>query len=165
MPTLTVLNARSAGRTAVKENSKAWQEAKAKRNPGGNQGVKCRPETRFAIYAMMDFKCVWCQRDMHSEDRNEIHLDHLIPKSDGGSNRPENLIVACANCNCTRANLPWENFARAKRGSARRVRNWIVKMNTVAGKQELKTTRRNVNSLMHLIIGQETPVKIASALK
>lgn len=34
--------------------------------------------------------------------RAEIHLDHLIPLSDGGTHAPENLAVACAACNLKR---------------------------------------------------------------
>lgn len=32
-------------------------------------------------------------------DNSEIHLDHVIPVSKGGSHTPDNLKVACASCN------------------------------------------------------------------
>ncbi|MEI6428752.1 MAG: HNH endonuclease [Pseudanabaena sp. ELA607] len=33
---------------------------------------------------------------------DELTLDHLMPKSKGGSNNPENLRLACRKCNSSR---------------------------------------------------------------
>lgn len=40
--------------------------------------------------------CYWCQLAPSSG------RDHLIPKSRGGSNEPENLVPACVVCNSTK---------------------------------------------------------------
>jgi 5-methylcytosine-specific restriction endonuclease McrA len=45
--------------------------------------------------------CWWCRCDF-SEDK--LTLDHLIPKSRGGSNSLENLRLACFPCNKSRGN-------------------------------------------------------------
>ena len=37
----------------------------------------------------------------------DLTLDHLIPKSKGGSNLPENLWLACVPCNRSRGNSPY----------------------------------------------------------
>jgi len=52
-------------------------------------------------------KCYWCGEDISQE----YHVDHYIPLSRGGSNYPDNLVLACPACNLSRGNkLPdeWE---------------------------------------------------------
>jgi 5-methylcytosine-specific restriction endonuclease McrA len=35
----------------------------------------------------------------------EINFDHVLPRSKGGSRQPDNLVIACAPCNCGRSEL------------------------------------------------------------
>ncbi len=44
-------------------------------------------------------RCWWCEDCLPSE---KLTLDHLIPKSRGGSNSLENLRLACFQCNNSR---------------------------------------------------------------
>jgi 5-methylcytosine-specific restriction endonuclease McrA len=46
-------------------------------------------------------RCWWCGCDLPS---SELTLDHLKPKSRGGSNSLENLRLACFPCNNSRGN-------------------------------------------------------------
>ena len=48
-------------------------------------------------------------RDNHTcqycgKKAKELTVDHIIPKSKGGGNSWENLVTACAECNCKKAN-------------------------------------------------------------
>lgn len=36
--------------------------------------------------------------------------EHIVPKSKGGSSKPENLVYACSRCNGKRGNLDLEEF-------------------------------------------------------
>jgi 5-methylcytosine-specific restriction endonuclease McrA len=45
--------------------------------------------------------CFWCRKDLPA---NQLTLDHLIPKSRGGSNNFENLRLSCLSCNRDRGN-------------------------------------------------------------
>jgi len=45
--------------------------------------------------------CYWCQKHFPFE---QLNLDHLIPKSKGGSNNLENLRLTCYRCNNSRGN-------------------------------------------------------------
>ncbi|MBD2177308.1 HNH endonuclease [Pseudanabaena sp. FACHB-1998] len=45
--------------------------------------------------------CFWCRQDLPFE---QLTLDHLLPSSKGGSNNPENLRLACCQCNGSRGN-------------------------------------------------------------
>lgn len=46
--------------------------------------------------------CCWCCKNLK---REEITVEHLIPKSHGGSNAFYNLYLACKPCNQSRGNL------------------------------------------------------------
>lgn len=43
--------------------------------------------------------CFWCRKHLPAE---QLNLDHLIPKSKGGSNNLENLRLTCYRCNNSR---------------------------------------------------------------
>lgn len=49
--------------------------------------------------------CFYCGEPL-GEDR---HVDHFIPLARGGSNGPENIVLACASCNMRKhTKMPWE---------------------------------------------------------
>ena len=143
-------------------NEMHWKQKKLKRNPSGNNGCRVRIDLRFTIYQMQNFKCQYCGTDLKGEKRNNLHLDHLIPQSKGGKNEPSNLILTCANCNCSRQDKAWESFA--DRNGKRRIRKWIVSMNTEKGIKEFKQTRKVVNSFIDYIKGEKTPINFINAV-
>jgi 5-methylcytosine-specific restriction endonuclease McrA len=50
-------------------------------------------------------QCFWCACLMGAD----YHVDHLIPLSRGGSNNPDNIVLACPTCNLKRGKkLPSE---------------------------------------------------------
>ena len=53
---------------------------------------------RFEIFKRDDFTCQYCGRNF-KEDKIKIHCDHIIPRSKGGKDVPENLITSCEECN------------------------------------------------------------------
>lgn len=40
-------------------------------------------------------KCWWCGKDVG----DTYHVDHLIPLARGGTNKPNNIVIACPFCN------------------------------------------------------------------
>lgn len=64
--------------------------------------------------------CVYCKRPMLPTSfldnpdpalrQQTITVEHIIPRSKGGSNDPENLTHACARCNVLRGTLDIEIF-------------------------------------------------------
>ena len=45
--------------------------------------------------------CVYCGFDGRSFDTwMQLSIDHVRPRSSGGTDDPENLVVACGACNC-----------------------------------------------------------------
>jgi 5-methylcytosine-specific restriction endonuclease McrA len=49
----------------------------------------------LAQLARQKGRCYWCQVRVG----NEYHVDHVMPLSAGGSDGPENLVIACPDCN------------------------------------------------------------------
>lgn len=50
--------------------------------------------------------CFWCSDDM--EDKPTI--DHFIPLARGGSNCPDNIVMACSWCNCSKGSKMPDEF-------------------------------------------------------
>lgn len=100
---------------------------RATRAAGGlpwNGGKWIRPEKRLRIYARDEWKCVWCgcgvvralivtgaQRPVAEAMGVRLAtLDHVLPRTRGGSNDASNLVTACAECNEARGDrcaLDW----------------------------------------------------------
>lgn len=51
---------------------------------------------RIRIFELDIFECVYCG------GFDKLTLDHLIPRSRGGTNDPRNLVTACQRCNAAR---------------------------------------------------------------
>lgn len=48
--------------------------------------------------------CIWCETAIDNPLSPDINLEHLIPKSFGGTFRMSNLALACRSCNTKRGN-------------------------------------------------------------
>lgn len=62
-----------------------------------------------AQYDNQHGKCWWCGKKIKD---TKYHVDHRVPLARGGSNAPENLVIACPKCNQSKgAKLPheWSN--------------------------------------------------------
>jgi 5-methylcytosine-specific restriction endonuclease McrA len=63
-------------------------------------------KARAAIYARDLFLCAYCLHKCEpGRSANGLSLDHIIPKSKGGSNHSTNLVTAHISCNSQRKNL------------------------------------------------------------
>jgi len=72
------------------------------------------------------FKCYYCGEKMGLKFENEksFSIDHVIPRSKGGSDTPQNLIFCCAECNFLKKNsdVDWflANLDRLKQRKLKR---------------------------------------------
>ncbi|MDQ6730815.1 MAG: HNH endonuclease [Actinomycetota bacterium] len=58
-----------------------------------------RKITRRAVFARDDWTCQYCGA------RSNLTVDHVIPRSKGGSSDWENIVASCAPCNRRKGNL------------------------------------------------------------
>jgi len=62
------------------------------------------PLSRKEVVTIRDnFECVYCKKEFSKSD--DIEIDHLHPRADGGSNSWENLVASCKTCNREKSDL------------------------------------------------------------
>lgn len=52
-------------------------------------------------------RCYWCRARV----RDSYHVDHVIPLALGGSDGPENIVIACPHCNLSKQDKLPQEFA------------------------------------------------------
>lgn len=70
--------------------------AEAKSKPTRNKRKPLSKKIRFEVFKRDSFKCQYCGR---SAPEVVLHVDHIKPVAEGGTNDIMNLITACAECN------------------------------------------------------------------
>ncbi len=55
--------------------------------------------TRRAVFARDDWTCQYCGA------RSNLTVDHVVPRSKGGTSNWENIVASCAPCNRRKGNL------------------------------------------------------------
>ncbi len=72
-----------------------------------NQGTLFSYEIREYLLEKWGRKCAYC-----SKEGIPLEIDHVVPKSKGGSNRVSNLTIACRSCNEKKGNKPIKEFLK-----------------------------------------------------
>lgn len=84
---------------------------KRKKTPHQPVGRWIRVDKRLAIYLRDDFTCLLCGTGLTDVAPAEITLDHVKPRSKGGTNDERNLFTCCRSCNSSRQDQPLHKFA------------------------------------------------------
>ena len=69
------------------------------------QGPLYQKELRSFIFSRSDDKCVYC-------GAKAAEIDHVIPRSNGGTNSTYNLVASCRGCNEKKSNLTLKAFGK-----------------------------------------------------
>lgn len=59
--------------------------------------------------------CFWCGRQVQMKVKavaDAASRDHIIPRSEGGSDDLNNLVLSCFRCNQERGNMPAQAFGK-----------------------------------------------------
>ena len=56
---------------------------------------------RARIYIRDKYRCQYCGDHRHAQD---LTLDHIVPRAQGGESVPQNLVTACVACNQRKGN-------------------------------------------------------------
>ena len=73
------------------------------RGAQGGGGMSVSTKTRFEVFKRDRFTCAYCGR---TPPEVLLHVDHIIPKVDGGPDDIENLVTACQDCNLGKGARP-----------------------------------------------------------
>lgn len=73
------------------------------------QGELLGYEVREYLLEKWSRKCAYC-----GKTDTPLEIEHIVPKSKGGSNRVSNLTLACTACNQKKGNQPIEQFLSKK---------------------------------------------------
>ncbi len=80
------------------------------------QGTLAGYEVREYLLAKWGRKCAYC-----GAENTPLNIDHIHPRSRGGSDRISNLCVACIPCNQAKNATPIEEFLKAKPALLKRI--------------------------------------------
>lgn len=69
------------------------------------QGNLYQKELRSFIFSRSDGKCVYC-------GAKATEIDHVVPRSNGGTNSTYNLVASCRSCNEKKSNLTLKAFGK-----------------------------------------------------
>lgn len=70
--------------------------------------------TREQVFGEDGWKCAYCLLDLTTVPRAYVTVDHVLPRSAGGSNDVTNLLTSCHMCNSRRRDTPITDFVGAE---------------------------------------------------
>lgn len=112
---------------------------------------------RKALYLRAGERCAYCELDLSNAIPGASSLDHIIPQCEGGSEGPDNLVMACSACNCARGSMPVEAFAspealeRIRAELAKDLAPYIVEARVIINaRRRAKRAAKNEAALMPL---------------
>jgi 5-methylcytosine-specific restriction endonuclease McrA len=107
---------------------------------------KCPPRTvrfnRRNIYVRDRFRCQYCG---DSPGRDQLTIDHVVPRSKGGRSTWNNVVVACVQCNSEKGDRLPSEWGMAPRVAPKRP-SWFSAFRMVPGERERSTWERFVDA-------------------
>ena len=85
--------------------------AKSNRKPIGSR-------LRFEVFKRDYFCCQYCGQHPPTVI---LHVDHIIPVSNGGENNIDNLITSCSNCNFGKSNVTLSDIPKSLKDKANEI--------------------------------------------
>lgn len=98
---------------------------------------------RRNIYIRDRFRCQYCGR---APGREDLTIDHVLPRSRGGASVWHNVVAACAPCNSRKGDrLPSECDMHPMRAPKRP--SWLTALRVVPDKSQIAVWKRFVDSV------------------
>ena len=70
-----------------------------------------RTNLKAAVLQRDGNKCAYCGK---YGKRNKLEMEHVVPRSTGGSDRYDNRVASCKDCNAKKNNRPLEEFLKRR---------------------------------------------------
>ena len=88
----------------MEQNGQEPKEEKSVSGPEPDENQNWKWRAKHWLWKNKPHNCVWCGRFLSF---TQATIDHLVPKSKGGSNSGTNLGLACIGCNKRKGNKIW----------------------------------------------------------
>jgi len=86
--------------------------------------VKNEANYKKYVYVRDNYKCQYCGKECRNSD---LTVDHVIPKSKGGSNSWTNLVTSCVACNNRKADMSCEQAKMFPKWKPREITDFDLK--------------------------------------
>ena len=73
------------------------------------QSTQAKKLWRQAIKEANNYECIYCGEKHHEHD---LTIDHVHPRTMGGTNITSNCVPACRTCNQSKGSQDWLNWFR-----------------------------------------------------
>lgn len=83
-----------------KKPARAWRSSGPGRKP-------LPPRIRYEVLERDGYTCQYCGAKAPNVS---LHVDHIVPVSEGGTDEMSNLVTACECCNLGKSSLPTSRF-------------------------------------------------------
>ena len=115
------------------------------------QGTLHGFEVREYLLQKYSYTCVYCQKCAFHQGKAinvRLEIDHVVPKSRGGSDRVNNLVLACHECNQHKGNLPLEVYFKNKPAVLKRVQEGLNKSLNLQDAAQMNTMRKELYQVL-----------------
>lgn len=82
------------------------KSSKSKTKPKSNKRKSLTKSIRHEVFVRDEYKCVECGATKESVT---LHVDHIIPVAQGGTDELSNLQTLCEACNLSKSNRAWKS--------------------------------------------------------
>lgn len=121
-------------------------------------------EVREYLLQKYQYTCVYCQKcAFKNGSRVDIRLeiDHVVPRSKGGSDRVSNLVLSCHDCNQNKGGQSLQEFLKRKPAVFERVQEGLGKTLNLSDAAQMNIMRKELYQVLGKRIG--LPIKTFAA--
>lgn len=132
------------------------------------RGTLCGFEVREYLLQKYQYTCLYCQKSaFHNGKSTDIRLeiDHVVPRSKGGSDRLKNLVLACHTCNQNKGNQSLQEFLRRKQAVLKRVQDSLAKSLNLQDATQMNIMRKELYQVLKKRAGLPVETYTASQTK
>lgn len=95
----------SALSIALPEYRKSRPSGNSEAQTHNNKRKSISPRQRYKVLTRDGFRCVLCGAAPKDSLDIQLHVDHIVPVSKGGTNSLDNLRILCSECNLGKGDL------------------------------------------------------------
>ena len=115
------------------------------------QGTLQGFEVREYLLQKYQYTCVYCNVGAFKNGKGDsikLEIDHVVPKSKGGSDRVNNLVLACHECNQKKGNQSLEDFLKNKHAVLKRVQDGLKKSLNLQDAAQMNMIRKELYQVL-----------------